>query len=92
MIAYHTNRNLILQQMVQTKADKHCIPDFNTIMARLAACGLSVDLNIRDHDNEASADFKRVITESWKTKFQLVPMGMHQRSKAKQMIWYFKNH
>jgi hypothetical protein len=72
------------------KAGKHRIPAFNTIMARLAACGLLVDLNIRD--NEASADFKRVITKSWKTKFQLVPLDMHQRNKAKRMIRHFKNH
>jgi hypothetical protein len=65
-------------------------PAFNTIMERLAARSLLVDLNIRD--NEASADFKRVITESWKTKFQLVPPDKHQRNKAKQMIWNFKNH
>jgi hypothetical protein len=90
MIAYHTDGNLILQQAFQTKADKHCIPAFNTIMARLAARELSVDLNIRD--NEASADFKQVITESWKTKFQLVPPDMHRRNKAKQIIWHFKNH
>jgi hypothetical protein len=55
-IAYHTDGNLILQQAFQTKSDKHHIPVFNTIMAQLAACGLSVDLNIRD--NEASTDFK----------------------------------
>jgi hypothetical protein len=66
MIAYHTDGNLILQQAFQTKADKHCIPAFNTIMAWLAACGLLVDFNIRD--NEASA-VKQVITEPWKTKF-----------------------
>ncbi len=77
--AYHMNGNLILQQAFQAKADKHCIPAFNTIMAWLAACGLSVDLNIRD--NKASADFKQVITELWKTKFQLVSPDMHQRKK-----------
>jgi hypothetical protein len=38
------------------KADKQCIPAFNTIMSWLAARGLLVDLNIRDI--EASADFK----------------------------------
>jgi hypothetical protein len=90
MIACHTDGDLILQQAFQTKVDKHCIPAFNTIMARLAACGLLVGLNIRD--NEASSDFKRVITESWKTKFQLVPPDMHQRNKAKWMIWHVKNH
>jgi hypothetical protein len=59
-------------------------------MARLADPRLLVDLNIRE--NEASADFKEVITESWKTNFQLVPPDMHQRNKAKQMIRHFKNH
>jgi hypothetical protein len=90
MIAYHTDGNLILQQASQTKADKHCIPAFNTIMARLAACGLSVDLNIRD--NKASAYFKRVITELRKSKFQLVPPDMHRSNKAEWMIQHFKNH
>ncbi len=59
-------------------------------MVRLAARELSMDLNIRD--NEASADFKQVITETWKTKFQLVLLDMHQRNKAKWMIRHFKNH
>jgi hypothetical protein len=89
MIAYHTDGNLSLQQVFQTKADKHCIPAFNTIMARLAACGLLVDLNIRD--NKASEDFKRVVIESWKTKFQLVLPDMHQRNKVERMIRHFKN-
>jgi hypothetical protein len=75
---------------IPDKADKHCIPVFNTIMAWLAACGLSVDLNIID--NEASADFKRVITESWKTKLELVLPDMHWRNKAERMIRHFKNH
>jgi hypothetical protein len=88
--SYHMDGNLILQQAFQTKANKHRILAFNTIMERFAACGLSVDLNIRD--NEASADFKRVITESWKTKFHLVPPDMHQRNEAKRMIRHFKNH
>jgi hypothetical protein len=90
MIAYHTDKNLILQQMFQTKANKHRIPVFNTIMARLAACRLLVDLNIRD--NEASADFKEVITDLWKTRFQLVLPDMHQRNKAKHMKQHFNNH
>jgi hypothetical protein len=90
MFAYHMDGNQILQQVFQTKADKHLISAFNTIMERLAAHGLSVDLTIRDY--KASADFKPVITESWKTKFQLVPTDMHQRIKAKWMIQHFKNH
>ncbi len=80
IIAYHTDRNLILQQTFQKKADKHRVPAFHTVMARLAARGLLVDLNIRD--NEANADLKQVIVDLWKTKFQLVPPDMHWRNKA----------
>ncbi len=81
MIAYHTAGNLILQQAFATKAAKHCIPASNVIMTCLTAQGLSVDLNIRD--NKASADFKRVITKTWRAKFQLVPPDMHRKNKAK---------
>ena len=71
---------MILQQAFPTKVDKHCIPSFNNIMTHLNAQGLSVNCNIRD--NEASADFKRVITETWRAKFQLVPPDMHRRNIA----------
>jgi len=90
VIAYHIEGNLILQQTFPTKADKHHIPTFNTIMTSLTAQGLSVDLNIRD--NKASTDFKRVITKTWLAKFQLVPPDMHRKNKAEQMICCFKNH
>jgi len=80
MIAYHMAGNLILQQAFPTKADKYLIHAFNNIMTRLTARGLTVDLNIRD--NEASADFKKVITETWRAKFQLVPPDMHRKNKA----------
>jgi hypothetical protein len=90
MIACHTAGNLILQQAFATKVDKHLIPAFNVIMTRLTAQGLSADLNIRD--NKASADFKWVITETWRAKFQLVLPDMHRKNKAKQMIHHFKDH
>ena len=90
IIAYHTKGNLILQQAFPTKADKHRIPAFNNIMTCLTACGLAVDLNIRD--NKASANFKRVITETWRAQFQLVPLDMHRKNKAERMIRHFKNH
>jgi hypothetical protein len=90
MIAYHTKGNLILQQAFPTKADKHWIPAFNNIMTRLTAHGLAVDLNIQD--NEASANFKRVITETCQAQFQIVLPDMHHRNKAGWMIRHFKNH
>jgi hypothetical protein len=59
-------------------------------MARLAACRLWTDLDIRE--NKANAEFKRVIIELGKAKFQLAPLDMHQRDKAERMIHHFKNH
>ncbi len=90
MIAYYTDGSLILQQAFQTKADKHPIPAFNTIMAQLAVHRLSVDLNIRD--NQASADFKRVITKLQKESSNLFLQTCPGGKKTKQMIWHFKNH
>ena len=75
MIAYHANGNLILQQAFKTKSDRHRIAAYNTIMTRLAAKGLSVDLQILD--NKASAAYKEAITFKWKATFQLVPPDMH---------------
>ena len=76
MIAYHTNGNLILQQAFQTKSDRHRIAAYNAIMTRLAARGLSVDLQILD--NEASSAYKQAITFTWRAQFQLVPPDMHR--------------
>ena len=90
MIAYHYDGNLILQQAFKSRAARHRIPALNAIMTRLAARGLSVDLQILD--NEASAEYKKVITFTWQAKFQLVPPDMHRRNKAERMIGTFKTH
>jgi hypothetical protein len=37
MIAFHANRNLILQQAFKSKSDRHHIAAYNTIMTHLAA-------------------------------------------------------
>jgi hypothetical protein len=74
-IAYHEEGNLILQQPFKSKKDVHRIAAYNSIRTRLAAKGLSVDLQILD--NEASAAYKQVITEKWKASFQLLPPDVH---------------
>jgi hypothetical protein len=88
MIAYHADGNLILQQA--TRSDKHCIAAYNSIMTRLAAHGLSVDLQILD--NEASAAYKKAIMFTWQSKFQLVPPEMHPHNCAEHAIRTFKDH
>jgi hypothetical protein len=90
MIAFHTDGNFILQQAFKTKSDRHCIAANNSIMMRLAARGLSVDLQILD--NEASSAYKEATTFKWNAKFQLRPPGMHHRNRAERVIRTFKDH
>jgi hypothetical protein len=90
MIAYHADGNLILQQAFKTNSDCHRIAACNTIMTRLAAKGLSVDLQILD--NKASAAYKDAITFKWKATFQFVPPDMHHRNRAEPTICTFKDH
>jgi hypothetical protein len=90
MIAFYANGNLILQQAFKSKSDRHRIAAYNTIMTCLAACGLSVDLQILY--NKASFAYKEAITFKWNATFQLVPPDMHCRSWMERAISAFKNH
>jgi hypothetical protein len=87
---HHTNGNLTLQQAFKSRSDTHRIAAYNSIMTRLAAWGLSVDLQILD--NEASAAYKQAITFTWQAKFQLVPPDMHHWNRAEHVIRTFKTH
>jgi hypothetical protein len=90
MIAFHADGNLILQQAFKTKSDCHRIAAYNDIMTRLAARGLSVDLQILD--NKASSAYKEAIIFKWNATFQLVPPDMHRRNRAERAIRTFKDH
>ncbi len=90
MIAFHANSNLILQKAIKSKSDRHRIAAYNTIMTRLAACGLSIDLQILD--NKASSAYTEAITFKWNATFQLVPPDMHCRNWAECAIHTFKDH
>jgi hypothetical protein len=90
MIAYHANGNLILQQAFPTKSDCHRLASYNSIMTRLVAQGLLVDLQILN--NKVSAAYKQAITFTWKAEFQLVPPDMHQQNRAEPAIRTFKDH
>jgi hypothetical protein len=90
MIAFHPDGNLILQQAFKSKSNCHRIAAYNTIMTRLAAQGLSLDLQILD--NKASAAYKEPITFKWNATFQLVPPDMHRRNQVERPICTFKDH
>ena len=87
MIAYHSSK-LILAQLFATKKDKHRIKAYNTIMTRLKAAELDVDLQVLD--SEASKEYKEAISNRWKVKYQLVPPDMHRRNAAESAIRTFK--
>ena len=59
-------------------------------MRRLLNNKLTVDLQILD--NEASAEYKRAITENWNANYQLVPPNKHQINAAERAICAFKAH
>ncbi len=59
-------------------------------MTRLAAWGLSVDLQILD--NKAILAYKEAITFKWNATFQLVPQDMHCCNWAERAICTFKDH
>ena len=89
MIAYHSS-NLILTQPFATRKDKHRTEAYNTIMMRLKAAGLDVDLQVLN--NEASKDYKEVMVNKWKVNYQLVPPDMHRRNAAERARRTFKAH
>ncbi len=90
MVAYHHASNAILIQPFASKHDRNRIMAANTIMARLRARQLDVHTVILD--NEASADYRRNITDTWNCAYQLVPPDLHRRNAAERAIRTFKVH
>ena len=90
MIVYHCDENLILAVPFKTRKDTHRLKAYDKIIQRLLNHKLRVDLKIID--NEAIADYKRVIKEKWKIKYQLVPSKTHQSNTAELLIFTFKAH
>ena len=90
MIAYHYDANVILACPFKNRKDRHRLDAYAAIMESLKRRGHNVDLQILD--NEASAAYKKEITETWGSKFQLVPPNMHRRNAAERAIRTFKAH
>ena len=88
MIAYHCDTNLILAEPFAPRKDKHRLLAYEKIMQRIINNKLTVDLQILD--NEASADYKRAITEKWNANYQLVPPNTHWSNAAERAISTFK--
>jgi len=90
MITYHFDSNIILQTTFANRTDKHQIRVYASIMTRLTNCGHVV--NVQIIDNEVSIEYKKVIEEDWKVKYQIIPPDVHRRNIAEQAIRTFKAH
>ena len=90
MIAYHCDSNTILQAAFKSRKDKHRIAAYNSIMHRLKVCGHAITSQVLD--NEASAEYRRVIEQDWICKDFLVPPDVHRRNAAERAIQTFKAH
>ena len=90
MVAYHCDANVILTCTFKTRKNRHRLEAYAAIVELLKQRSHNVDLQVLD--NEASAAYKKEITETWGGKFQLVPPNMHQRNAAERAIHTFKSH
>ena len=90
MIAFHSDTNAILVAPFKSRKDSHRMQAYNEIMQRLKAKNQHVDLQILD--NEASAEYKKLMTETWKVAYQFVPPDNHRRNAAERAIRTFKAH
>jgi hypothetical protein len=90
MIAFHTPTNAILVAPFKSRKDVHRLEAYNSIMQRLKERNHHVDLQILD--NEASAEYKTLMTAKWKVNYQLVPPHIHRRNAAERAIRTFKDH
>ena len=88
MLAFHCNSNNILIEPFQSHHDRHRIAAYIRIMTRLRERGHTVDLKVLD--NKARKEYCRVITQTWKANFQLVPPGVHHCNAAEHAIRTFK--
>ena len=90
MLAFNCDSNVILIEPFQPCHDRHRIAVYIRIMTRLQERGHAVDLQVLE--KEASAEYRRTITQPWKGKFQLVPPDVHCRNAAEHAIRTFKAH
>ena len=90
MVVYHCNTNSILIEPFQTRKDRHRIPAYTRIMTRLKTQGHIINHQVLE--NEASKEYRRLVTDIWTSTYQLVPPDVHWRNITKRAIRTFKAH
>ena len=90
MVAYHCDANAIIAVSFKSQKDKDRMFDYNSIIQRLKDRNMLVNLQILD--NEASKEYKTIIKNQWKIKYQLVLSHIHRQNSTKRSILTFKAH
>ena len=90
MVAYHFDANAIIYVPFKSRKEKYRMVAYNSIMQRLKDRNMLVNLQILD--NEVSKEYKKIIKDQWKIKYQLVPPHIHRRNTAERAITTFKAH
>ena len=75
IMVYHCDSNAIIATPFKYIADKHRILAYNSIMQCIKDHNMLADLKILD--NEASAEYNRIIKSEWGVEYQLVPPHIH---------------
>ena len=90
MVAYHCDANSIIDVPFNSRKYKNRMVSYNSIMQRLKNRNMMVNPQILD--NEASKEYKAIIKDQCKIKYQLVPSHIHFPNTSKRSIWTFKAH
>ena len=90
MIAYNCDYNDIIDDSSKSRAKKHRLLSYGTIMQRIKDCNILADLQILD--NEEITEYKRIIKYEWGVGYQLIPPHIHSRNAAERAIRTLKAH
>ena len=84
MVSYHFDANAIIYVHFKSRNYKDRMVAYNPIMQRLKDRNILVDRQILY--NEVSKEYKTIIKDQWKIKYQLVPSHIHRQNASKRAI------
>ena len=89
MVLVEVDANYIDAEPMKNRTEQEMIRAYQALLERIKSTGVC-DPKKHIMDNEASAEFKKVIKKQ--SKLQMVPPDSHRRNIAERAIQTFKNH
>ena len=90
MVSYHFDANAIIYVHFKSRNYKDRMVAYNSIMQRLKDRNILVDRQILY--NEVSKEYKTIIKDQWKIKYQLLPSHIYRQNTSERAIQTFKAH